>query len=233
MAVQDAFDRFRQLGRHAGHTLFPNDFELYFVALELVDSEGEVIEYFAFPINPTSISVKQPQLTSVQQTAGGTTTISSDIFMPVRISLQGNFGRKMKFLIGRNLQLFQGLRSTEKGLFQKRSFSDTIKTGYGCIQVLRKIIHFSSQLDQYNKPHSLFLYNLSLGTNHLVRVMGDPSFTQQINKNMIWEYSIDLIGLLPYDELKKKSRRSNTGLFANYAVQNTVNNNINTVRDLL
>lgn len=233
MAAREALQRFRQIGRHVAHTLFPEDFEMYFVALELVNSRGETVEYFAFPLTPQSVNIREPQIQSIQQTAGGTTVISSDVFMPIEIGLQGNFGQKFKFLNSRNLSIFSALANNGDQFFQRRSFNDAVKTGYGCTQIMRRIVRKSSRLDEYDRPHSLYLYNLIMGSSFLVRVNGEPNFRMDMQNNMIWSYNINFTALLPYEQMKIESRRSNIKLFTSYAVQNTINQNLNSVRSIL
>jgi hypothetical protein len=59
MGVENAMNVFRGLienvGKASVHALFPDEFELYLMALELTDSNGNLIDYLAFPVMPESI----------------------------------------------------------------------------------------------------------------------------------------------------------------------------------
>ena len=69
--VNDAFQgQLVSLGRQLLSTLYPNDFEHYLLAFELVDSQGTTIDYFAFPINPSEYNYTRNALTNVKKNSG-------------------------------------------------------------------------------------------------------------------------------------------------------------------
>ncbi len=238
------------LGKTGLNALYPNEFELYIVGLELVDPAGKTVEFFIFPINPSSIEEVNTPLTNIKKTAGGITILSTNTFVPVNINLRGNFGRKLKFLMNQELINFAGvafgegninvetaaktLKDKIVGNFKKGIFSRTLKTGYGCIKTLERICTLSNELDETtNKPYSLYFYNLALGNSYLVKYM-NLTFNQDQSSNMIWNYNLQLTGILPVDQVKSVSQR---GLTASMSSQNILqkagNQALNSARALL
>ena len=158
-------DLLRTVGKRVLNTIYPNDIEIYIVAFELTNSRGQTKEYFIFPINPSSITEQMPFLTNIKKTAGGISVLNNNTFVPTNIAISGNFGRQFKILLGQELVHFSAIKfSTAAGDFVSQLkgaanfkgavFSTSIKTGYGCTKVLESILLKSSQLDEYQKPHS-------------------------------------------------------------------------------
>lgn len=219
MSLEDVkrqyINKVHSIGKLGLGALFPNDFELYIFALELVDSEGDTEEYFIFPINPTSFEEVSNSNATITKTAGGIVVMNSNTFIPVSINMSGNFGRRFRILIGGDLITFTSLaHSSSAGSFQsfkgptntkKAVFNTKIKSGYGSIKILETILNKSRNLDRYNKPYSLYLYNLALGNSYLVK---ENSFTfkQDMSSNMIWNYTIQLTGLGNLDTFEGKDR---------------------------
>lgn len=197
-------DKLGSLGKVGLNGLYPKDFELYVFALELVNSKGDTEEYFLFPINPSNFEESAPANTSVVKTMGGIVTIDSNTFDPVDIMMSGNFGQKFKALIGGELIDFGALSYSSKagvfspskanGTFKETIFNSKIKTGYGCIKLLQTIVEKSRGLDQFNKPYSLYLYNLALGNNYLAKVL-NLTFKQDMSSNKIWNYTLQIKGI--------------------------------------
>lgn len=242
MSLEITKKRFNNLlttvGRATVGTLFPDDFELYITALELVDSDKNVVEYFIFPLNPISISETHPQITTVKKTAAGISSVSMNTFFPTMITLNGDFGRKFKILIGNELINFQAFSLSEQlkktgNNFKNQIFSNTIKTGYGCIKILERIMKKSTQLDSKNQPFSLHLYNLSLGNSYLVKVIGQPTISLSIEKNMIPSYNITFQTLGLLNQINKDSLRSTARLVAFAIIQNTINSNLNKLKSTI
>lgn len=204
------------LGRAGLHTLFPNDIEYYFVALELVDSKGFTIDFFAFPVIP-NISQNNPQISNVKKTAGGVVSLSSSTFVPKTITLNGDFGRKFRIILGVGTDLtFSAINlSTRTGLFTKSQpgqnnfsikrmiFNPNLKTGYGAIKVLQAICDKSTMLDNYGDPVQLYFYNPTLGEEFIVKVV-DLNLNQAKEKNMIWSFSLNLKAISPLELSKGK-----------------------------
>lgn len=200
-----------EVGRASLHSLFPNDFEVYICSLELVDSTGIVVDFFVFPIMPTGFNQTESSLTNIKKTAGGITTLNTDTFVPVDINLQGDFGRRLKILIGQsNIDARAINFSSAGGVFTKESlkqgatqlkkavFSSQIKSGYGCIKILQSIYDRAHAVDSLGNPYKLYFYNLALGSSYLVRPM-NLVLSQSYDSNMIWKYNLTMKGIAPID----------------------------------
>jgi hypothetical protein len=229
MSLEQAKTRFdsllRTIGRSTLATLFPDDFEVYITALELVDSQEKTVDYFLFPLNPTSISESENQIVNIKKTAGGISAISTETYMPSIINLSGNFGRKFKILVGNNIVDFKAFVFSETN-FNKaaKTFDDTAKTGYGCIKVLEKIIKKSNQLDQNGQPYFLYLYNLNFGKVYLVKCIGQPTFSSSVDQNMIWNYNIQFQTLAKLSQITSKNEKnSNLKLLGISTIQKGLN----------
>jgi hypothetical protein len=207
-----------QIGRAALNTLFPKDIEYYFLAIELVDSQGYTVDYFAWPILPDEISETQTELTNVRKTMGGVNVLKNPTFNPRQISIRGDFGRRFKLLLGGKPVEFAGFSlSMQNGKFTVNppnildsnfaQFSSFVKSGYGCIKVLESIKEKSKKLDNDQKPFALYLYNPILGNNYQVEF---TSFNQKQDKheyNMRPMYNIQLTAVAPLDSVL--SRKAN------------------------
>ena len=236
MSVESELSRFKALNQSVGrkvlNALYPNDIETYVFAYELVNSDGETEEYFIFPVNPGSISEPNNPIQSIKKTAGGVTILNTTTFTPTTISIQGNFGSKFKFLLGKELVNFSSI-NFKPSLNQKTAFSPIFKTGYGCLKELERIILKSNTLDKKSQPYALFWYNLALGNNYLVKVTEfNPHQTQEMN--MIWGYNITMKSLIRVEDITIKDQRSlTTSLSANSVIQNQVNNLGNSIHALI
>jgi len=201
--------RFSQLvtsiGRAALNSLFPDDFEYYVCSLELVKSTGdgdETVEFFVFPIMPTSISQSEPKIVNIKKSQGGITTLNTNTFQPIDISLKGDFGRRLKVLVGGNLKNFSGISFENNNLkgnlsqVKKAAFDTKVKTGYGCMKIIQKMIRKSTQLDAKGNPYKLFFYNPSIGDNFLVQPLS-ADYAQSYGRNMIWTYNINFKAIAP------------------------------------
>lgn len=201
------------IGRAGLHSLFPNEIEYYFCALELVDSIGATIDFLAFPVVP-NISQNNPQVTNIKKTAGGIVSLSSSTFVPKNITLNGDFGRKFRILLGGagdisfsaiNLSAKSGVfTKQDQGSLSKKSnfsirklvFNPSLKTGYGAIKLLQAICDKSTGLDEFGNPVQLFFYNPTLGEEFIVKVT-DLNLNQSKEKNMIWAFSLNLKAIAP------------------------------------
>jgi hypothetical protein len=94
------------IGRSGLNMKYPDEFELYVIALELTDENFITQQYFVFPINPSSIEETEPKLTNIRKTLGGITVLRNTTFVPTQISLSGTFGRNFKVLIGEKYEDF-------------------------------------------------------------------------------------------------------------------------------
>lgn len=183
------------LGRPALGALFPTEFEVYIMTLELIDSGGEIADYFSFPVLPDDITVTSAELTNVKKSAGGVTSLSTSSFIPQDLTINGNFGRAFKVLIGREMINFKAFgASLEANKNQNQNnilnpFDIKIKTGFGCIKILQAIVTKSNQLHN-GKPYKLFFHNPTLGESYLVEKMNLVLRMDKNTSNMIWGYSL-------------------------------------------
>lgn len=223
----------RSLGKRALNALFPDDFELYIFAFELVNGDDITEDYFILPINPNNITELSTPIQSIKKTAGGITTLNTTTFAPTTISIQGNFGRKFKFLAGGLLVNFSAIGFKPPSGKIKSVFSKSFKTGYGCYREMERILDKSNTLDGKGQPYSLYFYNLALGHNYLVKFTEiTPSMNQE--SNMIWNYSLTLKSLCRIEDIVKKDKRSLTGaMSAKSFLQSSINNVANSLGSLI
>lgn len=196
------------VGRQVLNTMYPDEFEMYICALELLDKQGATLRYFIFPVNPTQMTESQPKLTNVKKAAAGVVSLSTTTFVPVDINIAGNFGRRFKILLGadyvdfiQSFQSFDGqisassLHSGTVGVFDERT-----KTGYGCVKILEDIVHEADVVDE-NGPRRLIFYNLAFGTSYLVKPMAfNLNMAQETN--MLHGYTLSLKGIAPIESLR-------------------------------
>lgn len=226
------------LGQKAVNALYPNEVEVYITAFELVNSLGRTVDYFIFPINPSSVSEVQNLGTNIKKTAGGISVLNTISFIPTQITLNGDFGRQFKFILGQEIISFAAMAfSTSGGIFKNIGntfsnnfsngiFSKSLKTGYGCIKMMEAIILKTKTLDQNNLPYSLYFYNLSLGNNYLIQP-NTLTLSMSEEKNMIWRYSLNMTSLAPLDAISTSSKNELTALLSfNESVQKGINNQI-------
>ncbi len=247
MGLQDAKIKLQNLtgavGKRVVNALYPNDIEIYIFALELTNSREQTKEYFVFPINPSSFSEQLNSLTNIKKTAGGISAQNNDSFVPSNISLNGNFGRQFKILLGSELISFSAIRfSSVAGNFgaqlknsinsKSAIFSTTIKTGYGCCKILETIIEKSKQLDEFGKPHSLYFYNLAFNHNYLVKVTEPLTFSMSMESNMIWNYNLKLMSIAKVEDLPNK-RLKRLAVSLTQGVQKLANNHFNNLKKIL
>lgn len=226
------------LGQQTISTLFPNDFEAYLMALELTDSQDNTIDYLAFPVMPDSIQKNDPKYSTLKKSGNGITVLTSPSFVPQSISIKGDFGRSFKILLGPGVSTQGAAFSTTNGKYDlwslgsnhlpslgKSSFNAGIKTGYGATKILKAIISKSNGLDKLGKPFRLYFYNMALGESFLVIV--PPSgltLSQNLSKNMIWEYQLTLTAIAPMEAaINKKNKSSNIKMMSSMSIQQAVN----------
>lgn len=245
MPTQGVNDRYRALlnsiGKASLNSLFPEEFEYYLVALELVDSRGNTVDYFLFPVLPTSIAHSEREITNIKKTAGGVSVFRNSSFVPKRITMTGDFGRKFKILVNKDRVSFAGFQfSVQNGNFniagpnklglQKPAFSSFAKTGFGCVKVLEGIKTKSKQLDQYGKPHRLFLYLPITGHNYIVEFTDMVHSQNTDSNNMLPKYDITFDAVAPLDRLGEANALDlvkNTGF---NAIQKGLNGLVSNVR---
>jgi len=202
--------------RSALNTLYPKEFELYFVSLELTDAEDNPEDFFTFPITPNSISKSEPFIKDIQRGFGAIVVNKTGLFAPQDITIRGNFGRDFKIIIrsrvpaesrsdNKTISMGGILRTFKPG---EGELSANIKSGYGCLKVLQDICRSSDQLAN-GLPKRLYFHNFPLGESYLVEVL-DFSTDMNMSNNMMWNYNLKLKIVAPVNRgfLKKVSRIS-------------------------
>jgi hypothetical protein len=184
---------FSELGKAGLNALFPNDFEFYLCAFELRDSKDKLISLFIFPVNPELIKEREPNSVNIMKTFNGVTTISNPTFVPISISISGTFGRKMRIL------LTSGEVSDSTVFFDTEmltpSFNPSIKTGYGTLQLMRKLLRKSKSIDKKTGlPYKLYFLNYALNSAYMVE-FNEMSYDMTIQKNAIWYYTIQMTAI--------------------------------------
>lgn len=225
MALSSAIDirngLLSRLGQTGLNALFPNDFELYMVAFELVDSNDLTLELFSLPIMPSNISITEPEITNIKKTNKGVVSLKSDSFVPKDINLSGNFGRNLKVLIRNKIIDFKSFKGS-LGLLKSEFQGPIIKTGYGATKVFQNILNGSKVLDRFGKPVRLYFYNFAFNENYVVEVV-DKTFTQSKDaSNMIWNYNVSLKAVADINNTLK-SLKSLASIVAANALQKGIN----------
>lgn len=189
-----------EIGKAGLNALYPNDFEFYLIALELVDSDGKAVESFIFPVNPESLSEVNTNIVNIQKTNQGVSVLKTRTWIPTDISLSGNFGRRFKFLLGKGSVDAAAVGfnfTTKNGEAPPKEFNTQVKTGYGCCKLLDRIINRGNTLDEKGNPYRLYFYNLAFGTAYMVEHIS-LIFKQDFPaSNMIWNYNLNLKTIAP------------------------------------
>jgi len=213
MSIDNTLRKYDQavnsLGRSGLNIAFPNEFELYVCAFELVNTKRETISYFIFPIMPTSISERIPQINTIKRTNNGITTLTSPGYVPTSISLQGNFGRKFKFILnGQSGTEFAASFTTKNSFFRGNknidvlsiatgvadAFDKNVKSGYGLTKILESIIESSKLVDEDGNGYTLIFHNLAFDRVQIVKVE-DFTINMDQSSNMMWNYNLQMTTL--------------------------------------
>jgi hypothetical protein len=202
----------RSVGRAGASALFPNDIEYYAITIELVDSKGTTVDYLTFPVNPDLFTYDDQSLVTIRKTLGGVTSLNTSSFVPKSIVISGTFGRSFKLLLSPSLQnndsILTGNITSERGLTLKSNILNaSLKSGYGTIKVLERILVKSKELDNYNNPYSLYLYAPLVGHNFIVEYNDFVLKQDFASSNMIWKYNIQLTAIAPLTQSRVISTR--------------------------
>lgn len=208
-AIRKRSELYSSIGKSALHVQYPQEFELYVAAFELIDAKGQTLKYFIFPIMPSAISEQESGKSTITRTQGGISSLSTTTFSPVDITLSGNFGKKFKILLGTDyVDLVNAFKTVDGQLTINSaakgfaSFDDRIKTGYGTLQVLNELLQESNVVDTLG-PRTLVFYNLAFGTSYVVKLMSKKIDMNQ-ESNTLHNYYITLKGIAPLNALKTK-----------------------------
>lgn len=173
------------------HTMYPKEFELYMISVELTDSSDNILDYLTFPINPNSIVKSEPYIKTIDKTLNGVTVVRGTGFTPQDLTIKGSFGRAFKILVRQQETVFTALRKNPNP-----ELSSTIKNGYGTFKVLQEICKRSNENDSKGLPNRLYFHNFPLGESYLCEVMNFEG-SQDLSTNMMWNYSLTLKILAP------------------------------------
>lgn len=196
-------------GKNQLHSLYPNEFEVYAAAFELISSDSTPVEFFSFPIMPVSMEENKPTNSSIKKTHSGVVINSNPTFKPFDITISGDFGGR---LFKQSPNKFSGDLSTSETLPDDVNsigsttitakatniFSSDYKNGYGCTKKLESIIERAKLQDGNSQPYRLIFYNLAFNSNYLV----EPSqlrIYQNKQKNMVWSYSLNMKAIAPVE----------------------------------
>lgn len=215
-----------QIGRAGVHSLYPDEFEYYACALELTSSNGDTEEFFVFPVMPDSLEENSVVNTNIKKTGYGVVSLHNTSFIPFPIKLSGSFGRKLRIILG-------GTEFSNSGFsFEKFKndpleqaaaiFNTNVKSGYGAIKVLERIVKKSLVNDRYGLPRRLFFYNLALNSNYLVEYI-NLTKTQSVGSNMIWRYSLDLKAIAPATQVLSAPDKSLRNVMKFSIINKTLN----------
>lgn len=219
------------------NAMWPRDFELYMVSLELVDFRDNLLDYMTFPVNPESIRKTEPQLKNITRAYNAIVVNSSGMFVPQDINIKGNFGKSFKVLLRTS-----GFSDDFKALVNKTAkessnkvensnrgdeISPFFKSGYGCLKVLQDICMRSSLKDG-NMARKLYFHNFMLGESYLVEVISMEE-DMSMSSNMIWGYDLNLRIISPIN-IKKGKRLA---LAATGLLQNTITDVVKGCTDAL
>lgn len=215
-----------EVGKETVNAFFPKDFEVYICSLELTKKNEEkeiTTDFFVFPVMPNQISERLDLITNIKKSNSAITVLVNTTFVPTVITLNGNFGRDFKFIIGKSEVVTGPLHFNIKG------FSTTLKTGYGCIKILENIINKAKSLDKNNNPYSLYFYNPALGNSYLVEPINFEQ-KQDLSSNMIWNYNLTFKSIAPISELKKSKSAYKGALVKTLAVS-VIQKGLNTAKN--
>lgn len=224
----------KNIGRAALSSFYPDDFEFYLCAFELVNSSSTE-GYFVFPIQPSAIQKIEPNRTNIKKSLSGITVLTNSSFVPQEINIKGNFGKRFKILSSLDGVAFskqEGFKRIDELI--KPTFSTSIKTGYGAVKVLKSILDASRVVDKQGKPKKLFFYNLGFGESYLITI--PPSgitFSQSEEQNMIWFYQINMTIVSPLSSVVETDvESSSTLLLTKGVIQSGINLVANSIRTL-
>lgn len=242
--LQGAIGKYESLltsvGQAGLNSLYPSDFSYYLVALELVNSQNQTIDYFSFPIAPNNITQSEPKLINIKKTAGGITSLNTNNFVPKIISLRGNFGRKFRVLLKNKSVVdfsafkFSGTLKKEQiqnafTSLRQAAFDPSIKSGYGATKYLQSIVDKTSALDDSGNPFKLYFYNPIFGDNFLVEPT-NFEISEGMENNRIPNYMLELRAIAPLENIVSFDKKSMTRILVADNLQKLSNQIANNIR---
>ncbi len=200
-------------GKPQLHSLYPDEFELYACAFELLNSDGSVADFFSFPVMPFSIEQTKMSNSSIKKTYAGVIVNNNPTFKPFDIVISGDFGRKFKYVSNKvdtssanfddTIVLKDTIQLDEITVKTSNVFSSDYKTGYGCTKRLESIIELAKMQDSSSQPYKLIFYNLAYNSNYLIEPTQIRIY-QNRSKNMVWSYSINMRAVAPASAVQSR-----------------------------
>ena len=218
-------------GRAYLHSIAPDDFEYYACTLVLEDGSYNTLQVFNFPVMPNSMSINKRPLVNIKKTARGYLSQFSTSFSGDTISINGTFGRKFRLLLTDEIKKpnFKNpdVPDSEK-IFYKDIFDAKVKTGYGSLKLMEKILYMSTQQDEQGYPHRLYFLNYAFNEMFLVEPI-NWSKQQSLENNAMWNYSLELkcLGIAKTKYMGGNKGAKLTSLLGTAAVQKSFNNTFN------
>ena len=206
--IQNAHSVADSMGRAGLHALAPDQFEYYMCSFELLNSQGATVAFMNFPVMPNSISETESKILDISKTNAGIITMFNSSFTPKDISIQGTFGRKFRLIAGSKdippTEEQKTIISIMNGNLGFSSFGEEVrvKTGFGLMNMLRRIIAKTTETDDYGMPYVLLFNNYALNSSYAVEVL-QSSFNQSVESNMMWFYSVEMKAVAPASEVKQ------------------------------
>lgn len=221
--LQEVQELLRTVGRSGLNRLYPNDFEYYAIAFEVVNSKFETQAYLLFPIMPDSMTKSENNPITVEKTMSGVHSIVNPTFVPYDTTLIGTFGSKLRVVSttsngSDNIGVFGKLSKSTyknfiknaKGALQGKElkFSDIFKTGYGVCKALEAMSALSATLDEYGKPHIAIMYDLSFNDITIVEILA-YNFSQDIGSNNgFYRYNLAVKHVAPLLSINSDKRKT-------------------------
>lgn len=211
-AIKNQAIQLESVGKAVLNVMYPKEFELYVIALELIDGDGVTLKYFIFPVNPSSLDETDNTITNVKKTLTGIVSLRNPTFTPTDINLNGTFGRRFRVLLGTDYVNFISSFTTTPGALGgdvtsssledgvAQVFDERVKTGYGCLNILKDIVKASLVADTKG-PRTLILHNLAFGSTYVVDFVSMKTSMSQ-DSNMLHNYSLSLKAVAPLDALR-------------------------------
>jgi hypothetical protein len=225
------------MGRAALNAMSPDDFEYYMCSLELFDSEGATKGFLMFPVMPNSIVETKTEMLSITKTNSGIVSIYNPTFAIRDISIQGTFGRKI-----RTLSNFMEVVDESSNWFKRvtapiaklSNSTSLVKTGYGVMKAMKKMIDTLYKLDENGKPYAMIFSNYALNTRYVVEIP-QSSFSQSVGENTIWHYSLEMKAIADANTIHRQTINNSNiiDLAFNVGVSNAIGSILKDTRRLL
>lgn len=242
IARQKRLDYFNNNGQSGLNISFPEEFEYYSVALEVcsVDAQGneKVISYINFPTMPSSLSKSVEYLSTVKKTGSGVFVMRNTSFKPFQISIQGTFGAKLRYV---DTQGYLSAPSSATAVTtqqvsvnttvdQNKLFSQNIKTGYGTLKIVEKMLELAHNSTN-DIPNRLYWYNFAFNDMYLVEpIRFSPR--QDRSTNGMWQYSLELQALAKAGDIQSNLSNQQKNILSATSLQRSINTTSTAIKSI-